>query len=110
MYVAHAQKTLFERAFEAADLFNGTSLLVQPTIGQSADLWRVNRSYASCALKRQKDRALILSGVAPLVPPAVKALPAPVSPEQKLAEVVSELGITTTLTVLAAIEKTAVAV
>ena len=52
-WVAHVQKSLHERAFEAADLFNDTSLFVRPTIIQSAELWRVNRSYVGWALKRQ---------------------------------------------------------
>jgi hypothetical protein len=35
-WVAHTQRTLHERAFEAADLVNGVSLLIRPTASQSA--------------------------------------------------------------------------
>jgi len=107
-WVARTPKTLHERAFEAADLVNGVSLLVQPTTVQSATLWRVNRAYVSAALARQKERELILSGAVPLVPPPVKALSAPVGPQERLAEVVAELGVNGTLSALAAIERGAV--
>jgi hypothetical protein len=74
MWLAHVQLGLHERAYEAADLFNGVNLFVQPTIGQCATLCRVNRSYVSWAIKRPNDRQLIVSGAVPLVtPPAVKA-------------------------------------
>jgi hypothetical protein len=104
-WVAHVQKSLHERAFEAADLFNGTSLFVRPTIIQSAGLWRVNRSYVGWALKRQKERELILAGTLPLVPPTVQALPASASTEQRLADIVAERGVNATLAMLVAIER-----
>jgi hypothetical protein len=108
-YVAHV--TLTERAYQAADLHTGTSLLVQPTIGQSADLWRVSRTYVGCALKRPKDRALVESGAVPLaLPSGPKALPAPVSPQARLSEIVSEVGVNNALVMLAAIERGATAV
>jgi hypothetical protein len=108
-WLAHVQKSLHERAFEAADLFNGTSLFVRPTIGQSAELWRVNRSYVGWALKRQKERELILAGALPLVPPTVQALPAPTSPEAKLADVVSQIGLNGALLALSVIKRNAAA-
>ena len=103
--VAHVQKSLHERAFEAADLFNDTSLFVRPTIIQSAELWRVNRSYVGWALKRQKERELILAGTLPLVPPTVQALPASASTEQRLADIVAKRGVNATLAMLVAIER-----
>ena len=103
-WVAHAQKTLHERAFEAADLVNGVSLLVRPTASQSAPLWRVNQSYVGWALKRQKERKLILSGVVPLVPPMVLALPKPADPAEQLANVVATVGFNGALGLLAQIE------
>jgi hypothetical protein len=105
-WIAHAKLSLHERAYLAADLHTGVSLLVEPTIGQSADLARVNHTYASWAVKRPKDRQLIVSGVAPLVPPsAVKALPAPVDPVTQLTEVVSVLGVGGVMDALSAFEK-----
>jgi len=53
-WVARAQKTLVERAFEAADMVEGICLLVQPTISQSADLWRVNATYVHWARSRRR--------------------------------------------------------
>jgi hypothetical protein len=72
---------------------------------------RVNVTYAHWAIKRPHDRALVEARAVPLVPPAgPKALPAPVSPQERLADVVSEIGVNNALVMLAAIEQTVPAV
>ena len=104
-YIARAQLSLVERAYAAADLHKGNVLLVQPTVLQSAALYRVNPTYVHCALKRPNDRKLVESGAVPFTLPVVKALPAPVSPQQRLADVVAEVGVTGTLHMLAVLDK-----
>jgi|SRR6516164_2283513 hypothetical protein len=104
-YIARAQLSLVERAYAAADLHKGNVLLVQPTVLQSAALYRVNPTYVHCALKRPNDRKLVESGAVPFTLPVVKALPAPVSPQQRLADVVAEVGVTGTLNMLAVLDK-----
>ena len=103
--IARAQLSLVERAYAAADLHKGNVLLVQPTVLQSAALYRVNPTYVHCALKRPNDRKLVESGAVPFTLPVVKALPAPVSPQQRLADVVAEVGVTGTLNMLAVLDK-----
>jgi hypothetical protein len=105
-WLARAKLTLVERAYHASDLFTGAAQLVQPTVLQSAGLARVSASYVHAAIRRPNDRLLVESGAVPLVPPMMpKALPAPTSPEAKLADVVSEIGINGALLALSAIER-----
>ena len=105
-YIARAQLTLIERAYEAADMYDGLSRLIQPTKLQCATLWHVNPTYVAWAIKRPADRALVESAAVPLVPPpAPKVLPTPVSPQERLASVVAEVGVTGALNMLAAIDK-----
>jgi hypothetical protein len=92
-YVAHAKRTRVERAYEAADLVTGKSVLVQPTVVCSAWVWGVNAAYVHWALKRPNDRLLVESGAVPLVPPPVRALPAPAVPSDfELAEIAHRVG------------------
>jgi len=92
-YVAHAKRTRVERAYEAADLVTGKSVLVQPTVICSAWVWGVNAAYVHWALKRPNDRLLVESGAVPLVPPPVRALPAPAVPSDlELAEIAHRVG------------------
>jgi len=112
-YLVRAKLSKVERAFIAADLYSGAIQLVYPTVVQSAWLAQVSDTYAHHALRKsERDRALVESGVLPLWPSAVRALPppSPVSPEQKLSDVVAEIGINNTLVMLAAFERTAAAV
>ena len=90
-YIAHAQLTLVERAYQAADLHAGRSLLIQPTFVQCARLWHVSQTYVHWAVKRPNDRLLVETGVVPLVPPPVKMLPAP-NPAAMAAELIDTVG------------------
>jgi hypothetical protein len=104
-WLAHAKLSLVERAYLAADLHVGKALLVRPTMLDSAGLLRVSPAYAHAALRRPNDRLLVESGAVPLALPAArKALPAPVSPQARLADIVSEVGVSNALGMLAAIE------
>ena len=108
---AHAKLSLAARAYLAADLHTGKAQLISPTVVQSARLARVNPTYVHWAIKRPNDRLLVESGAVPIVPPAMpKALPAPVSPQERLASVVSEVGVNSTLAMLVAFEREGVAV
>jgi hypothetical protein len=110
MWLAHAKLSKAERAYLAGDLYTGAARLVEPTMLQAAMLARVNVTYAHWAIKRPNDRLLVESGAVPLVPPAgPKALPKPVSPLDRLADVVAELGMNGTLNALTMIEGATVA-
>ena len=105
-WCAHAKLSLAARAYLAAHLHTGKAQLISPTVVQSARLARVNPTYVHWAIKRPNDRLLVESGAVPIVPPAMpKALPAPTSPEAKLADVVSEIGINGALLALSVIER-----
>jgi hypothetical protein len=97
-YLAHAKHTHCEWAFIGADLVTGRRQLVSPTILQAASLAHgVNRSAVQWALQRLNERTAIEAGVIPLVPSKPpKALPAPVSAKERVAEVVAEFGMATT--------------
>ena len=100
-YLAHAKHTHNEWAFIGADLATGRRHLVDPTIIQAAFLAHgVNRSAVQWALQRLNERIAIEGGVIPLVRKPVKALPAPVSVEERLADIVSDVGLATTCTAL----------
>jgi hypothetical protein len=94
MWLAHAKLSKAERAYIAADLYFGDARLVEPTMLQSASLARVNVTYAHIAASRPADRLLVEGGIVSLAPkPIVKALPAPVSVEQRLVSVINDVGI-----------------
>jgi len=103
-YLAHAKHTHCEWAFIGADLVTGRRRLVHPTIIQAASLAHgVNRSAVQWALQRSNERTAIETGVIPLVPKPFKALPAPVSVEERLADIVNDVGMATTCTALRAL-------
>ena len=93
-WLAHNHCSLVERGFVGADMANGRSQLVCPTISQAARLARVNVPYVWWALRRQEERDLILRGVVPLVPPPAElSLPKPVAvSDSELIEVVRLAG------------------
>jgi hypothetical protein len=94
MWLAHAKLSKAERAYIAADLYHGDTRLIEPTMLQSATLARVNVTYAHIAASRLADRLLVESGAVPLTPKStVKALPAPVSVEARMASVIHDVGI-----------------
>lgn len=52
-WLAHARLTKAERAFIARDLYVGDTLLIKPTVVQSAWLAVVNPTYAHWAIRRR---------------------------------------------------------
>jgi hypothetical protein len=103
-YLAHAKLSAAERAFIGADLVTERIKLVRPTLVSAASLARSNCAYVSAALKRQDERALIEAGVRPLALPPQPILPAHKSAQEKLADIVREVGSGMVLDLLAGIE------
>jgi hypothetical protein len=102
--LAYAKHTHAEWAFIGADLVTGRCRLVDPTVIQAAYLAHgVNRSAVQWALRRLNERTAIEAGTFPLVPKPLKALPAPVSVEERLADIVHDVGMATTCTALQAL-------
>jgi hypothetical protein len=83
--LAHARRTVAERAFVAADLHSDRIALSAPTIGQSARLAGICRHYAAAAVAIADDpesRAAVLAGRVSLIGAAKSAageMPAPVN-------------------------------
>jgi hypothetical protein len=71
--------TKAERAFAAADAYRGITPY-QPTQIEVATHFGVSPSYLHWALKREAERAAILAGQLPLVPPAPAPMPVQVRP------------------------------
>jgi hypothetical protein len=85
---------------------------LKPTAKDVARMVGCSVNYLHTAAKlTPAEEQRVRANLRPLVEPKVKGPPVPasVSPAEKLAEVVAELGITGTLTMLAAIEKGAAA-
>jgi hypothetical protein len=99
-YLAHNRLSRVERAFFAADLHAGTVQLVRPTIVQAAALAGVNATYVHWAIRQQTNRAAIVRGLLPLVPPYTKAG----INDAKLFDIISTVGIDHLLAVAAAVE------
>jgi hypothetical protein len=93
-----------KRAFLGADLVTERIKLVRPTLASAASLARCSATYVQAALKRQDERALIEAGVRPLALPLQPALPAHKSAQEKLADIVREVGSGMVLDLLAHIE------
>ena len=103
-WLAHAKLSAVERAFIGSDLVDGRLQLVRPTLTAAAHLARTNVTYVQAALKRQDERALIEAGIRPLALPLQPALPAHKSAQEKLADIVREVGSGMVLDLLAHIE------
>jgi hypothetical protein len=71
-FLAHNQESRVVRAFFAADLHLGVKRPDKLTMRQSADLARVNVTYAWWAEKRMDERFEIEAGLIPLVPAAAR--------------------------------------
>ena len=102
-YLAHNHLDRLHRAFLAADLHAGKYALATPTLVQAAALARVDRTTAWWASHRQSERAEILAGLMPLIPPR----PAPAKPhlsDSELAEIISTVGVNHLLDVAAEVE------
>jgi hypothetical protein len=84
------------RAFLAADLHSGAKLLTEPTITQSAQLARTNRTSAAWATRRQAERAAIEAGILPLVPDLLTKIngidAAEITPDAELVNIARFVG------------------
>ena len=103
-WLAHAKLTAVERAFIGSDLVDGRLQLVKPTLRAAAHLARTNECYVQWALQRQAERLAIEAGAMPLVPTQRPALPPSTSAQERLADLVAELGSSQVLDLLAGIE------
>ena len=99
--------TKTRRALLGASVLKG-ELDLKPTARDVARMVGCSVNYLHTAAKlTPAEEQRVRAGFRPLVEPKVKGLPAPapVSPQQRLAEVVAELGIAGTLDALTAIER-----
>ena len=103
-WLAHAKLSAVERAFIGSDLVDGRLQLVRPTLTAAAHLARTNTTYVQWALQRQAERLAIEAGTMPLVPAQRLALPSSTSAQDRLADLVAELGSSQVLDLLAGID------
>jgi hypothetical protein len=97
------------RALLGASVMKG-EVDLRPTAKDVARMVGCSVAYLHRAAKLSPaEEQRVRANLRPLVEPRVKALPTSVSPQERLAGVVAELGITDTLAMLAAIEKGAAA-
>jgi len=102
-FLAHNHRSLTEKAYIAVDLHKGASVLVQPTVLQSAVLARVNPTYVHYALNQATYRFEIEHHLKPLVPP--KKLPIPAVYDQaQIIAFVKAVGVTAVLEAACAVE------
>lgn len=74
--IAHGKRTVAERALGAADLHLGRVSLAEPTVGQTAVLWKVCVPYVAAAIAIADDRgarAAVLAGETTLLDAARSA-------------------------------------
>jgi hypothetical protein len=103
-YFAYNHLPRLQRAFLAADLHSGKCRLVTPMLTQAAAIARVNYTAAWWASVRQTERAAIIDGVMPLVPPRA-ALPASRTvSDTELADIIAIAGIERMLVIAAQVE------
>ena len=105
--LAHRKAPRATAACDAADLVDGLTRLQNPTIKVAAVACDVSQSYVVKALNLSPaQRDAVRRGERPLVLPPLKALPAPMSAEERVAEVVAEFGMATTYSVLGRLKST----
>jgi hypothetical protein len=106
--LAHRKRTRSAAACDAADLVDGLTRLQNPTIKVAGITCGVSYSYVVAALRlspTQRDE--VRQGKRTLTPSSGwKVLPAPVTAEVRIAEVVSEFGMIATTTGLERLRKT----
>jgi hypothetical protein len=90
-YLAHNHLPFVRRAFTGADLVNGRTQLVSPTIKGAASLVRVSPAAVQAALQQEANRTAIEVGVLSLFPSQRPALPAPSARERVIA-LVDDIG------------------
>ena len=73
--LAHSARSARQRAVLGAELLEGSTVLVQPTLLQVTELVSVCAPYIRAAHRmRPEDRRLVEAGVRPLFPPKMVAL------------------------------------
>jgi hypothetical protein len=98
------------RALLGASVLKGECDL-KPTAKDVARMVGCSVAYLHRAAKLSPaEEQRVRAHLRPLVEPRAKVLPKPTSPEERLVEVVNEIGLTATLTRLAAIERNAAVV
>jgi hypothetical protein len=91
--LAHRKAPKAVAACDAADLVDALTRLQNPTIKVAAVACAVSQSYVVAALRLSPaQRDAVRRGERPLVLPPLKALPAPVSVEERLTAAVAEIG------------------
>jgi hypothetical protein len=101
----HGTPTKVERAFAAADWASGR-IPYRPTIAEAAVRAGVSPTYACHALHRQAERAEIIAGRIPLIPPS-RSSSSEARDRRRLARMASKRGVERVLELLAEIETTA---
>jgi hypothetical protein len=99
--LAHAKRTVAQRAFLGADFVTGAAYLVPQTIVGAASNVGVSPAAVHAALQQGPNRAAIEADQLSLFPAPRSALLAGKSAQEKLAEVVDEIGPDATYDLLA---------
>jgi hypothetical protein len=102
----HGTPTKVERAFVAADWASGR-IPYRPTIAEAAVRAGVSPTYACHALHRQADRAEIVAGRIPLIPPSRSPSSSEARDRKRLARMASKRGVERLLEMLAELETAA---
>jgi hypothetical protein len=111
----HRKASKAARAVIAADILDGLMILQNPTVSIVAAALGVSASSVANARRlTPEQRDAVRKGRRPLVLPAKPAPsrlppPAPVSVREKLAEVVAEVGVNTTIDMIAELDCSAAA-
>jgi hypothetical protein len=105
-FLARNHAGMATRAFMAADLHLGTSVLTAPTQPQAAALARVNARYVYWGVKRQAERADIEAGRIPLIPnPKTNGMTASGIDDAGLVQFVRSVGIDRVIHAAIAVER-----
>jgi hypothetical protein len=107
--LAHQKLTQHDRACLAADIYAGYLEIRDPTVTQLAALTRVSPSYVHAVLSFTGRRRKRNGNGQQLVLPMPIPASLPVGPEERLAEIVREVGVDGVLNLLAATETKAAA-
>jgi hypothetical protein len=99
----HGTPTKVERAFVAADWASGR-LPFRPSIAEAAVRAGVSPTYAWHALHRQTERAEIIAGRIPLIPPSGSSSSSEARDRKRLARMASKRGFSGVLEMLADLE------
>ena len=101
----HSTPTKVERAFVAADWASGR-IPYRPTIAEAAVRAGVSPTYACHALHRQAERAEIIAGHIPLIPPS-RSSSSEARDRKRLANMARKRGVERLLEMLAELETAA---